>query len=102
MECNITVLGMPTATFGWNKNGYKISHDTTINNFSLGLTLRNVTMEDNGVYNCIARNVLSYRSDHITLTVMQPIAINEGKDLTYHIHNAIVPHCFTTCIILCN
>ena len=81
MECNIIALGMPTATFGWNKNGYKISHDTIINNFSLGLTLRNVTMEDDGLYNCIARNVLSYRSDHITLTVMQPIAIIEGKDL---------------------
>ena len=80
MECIIIALGMPMATFGWNKNGYEISYDTIISNFSLGLTLRNITMEDDGVYNCIARNVWSYRSDHIKLSVMQPII--EGKNLS--------------------
>ena len=77
MECIITALGMPIATFGWNKNGYEISHNTTISNSSLVLTLKNVTMEDNGVYNCIARNVLTYRYDHVELTVIQLIV--EGK-----------------------
>ena len=78
MECIITALGTPTATFGWNKNGYEVSHNTTISSSSLVLTLKNVTIEDNGVYNCIARNVLTYRYDHIELTVTQPIPI-EGK-----------------------
>ena len=73
LECNITAQGILSATFGWNKNGYTISHDSTINNLSLALTLRNVTMEDSGVYTCIARNVVSYRNDHIELAVMQPM-----------------------------
>ena len=77
LECNITAEGIPRATFGWNKNGYTISYDTAINDFSLALTLRNITIEDNGVYTCIARNVVSYRNDHIGLAVMQPMA--EGK-----------------------
>ena len=42
MRCLITAFGMPTATFGWNKNGYNISHNTTISNSSLVLTLKNV------------------------------------------------------------
>ena len=79
MECIITALGMPTATFGWNKNGYEISLNTAISNLSFAFTLKNVTMEDNGVYNCVARNVLTYQYDHIELTVTQPII--GGKDL---------------------
>ena len=86
MRCLITAFGMPTATFGWNKNGYDISdsHNTTINNSALVLTLKNVTMEDNGVYNCIGRNVLNYQYDHIELTVIQPILI-EGKDCIIYV-----------------
>ena len=79
LECNITALGVPTAIFGWNKNSYAISYDTVSNNFSLALTLRNITMEDAGVYTCIARNAVSYRNDRIELAVMEQM--NESKDL---------------------
>ena len=94
LECNITAQGMPSATFGWNKNGYTISQDATVNSFSLALTLRNITMEDNGVYTCIARNVVSYRNDHIELTVMQPII--EGSYVATHAF--IMPFCTYVCI----
>ena len=74
LKCNITALGVPTATFGWDKNGHAISHDVTISSNSLlALTLMNVTMEDAGVYTCVARSRVAYRNDHIELNVTQPI-----------------------------
>ena len=78
LECNITAPGIPTATFGWNKNGHTISHDITISNNSLlTLTSMNVTMEDAGVYTCEARNTVAYENDHIELNVTEPVT--DGK-----------------------
>jgi len=87
MECNITHEGIPTATFGWDKNGYPISGDKIIKNSTLfALKLSNLTMEDAGMYTCIARNTVSYKNDHIELRVTQP-----GKNSYNHvmIHAAV-------------
>ena len=102
MECIITAFGTPTATFGWSKNGYKIALNTTISNSSLVLTMKNVSTEDNGVYNCVARNVLTYQYDHIELTVTQPTPILEGKDLFDHntVLMQLLFHIAFTCIII--
>jgi len=76
MECQIA-KGTPEATFGWDKNGYTIDNrQIIIHDSLLTLEMSNLTMEDTGVYTCIARNTVSYQNDHIELTVMQP----KGKE----------------------
>jgi len=72
LTCDIIHEGIPTATLGWDKNGYSISDNKIIKNSTLfALKLSNLTMEDAGVYTCIARNTVSYKNDHIELRVTQ-------------------------------
>lgn len=62
---------MPKATFSWSKNGTAVDNDVIINNSSMSLMLNNLTVEDAGVYTCIARAAVSNQNDTIELKVMQ-------------------------------
>ena len=73
LKCNIIDMGVPKATFSWNKNGSAIHNDIVVKNSSISLMLNNLTMEDAGVYTCIARATVSNQNDTIELKVMQPI-----------------------------
>ena len=83
LKCNIIDPGVPKATFTWNKNGSAIHNDIVVKNSSISLVLNNLTMEDAGVYTCIARATVSNQNDTIELKVMQPI--NESN---HHAYNA--------------
>ena len=73
LKCNIIDMGVPKATFSWNKNGSAIHNDIVVKNSSISLMLNNLTVEDAGVYTCIARATMSNQNDTIELKLMQSI-----------------------------
>ena len=79
LSCKIIERGVPPAIFSWRKSRlvldaiYRISIDV---NSSMVITLKNLTMDNAGVYTCDATALLSSRSDTVELFVDKSKAIS--------------------------
>ena len=73
-ETNIASLqcefkGHPTPQVTWMKQNSSLPLDKRITQSRGGLTIRNVTSQDGGVYTCRARNILGVMTSSATLAV---------------------------------
>ena len=84
LRCNIIDKGIPQAVFSWKKNGNKMNGEYVIliDSSVMEITITNLTVENSGVYTCIAHGLLSYRSNSVELIV-------EGKVLI-SVHNKLI------------
>ena len=73
LKCNIVNNGIPTAKYGWRRNGVQLQPEGEflIEDSIIAIKLSNLTMRDAGKYTCSASNIRSYRSDFVKLRVLE-------------------------------
>ena len=93
-ETNIASLqcefkGNPTPQVTWMKQNSSLPLNKRITQSGGGLTIRNVTSQDGGVYTCRARNILGVMTSSATLAV-------QGNLLPSFNVPVVSVHCHTT------
>ena len=78
LRCHIIDKGIPEAVFSWKKNGNRMNGEYVIliDSSVMEITITNLTVDNAGVYTCIANGLLSYHSNSLQLIV-------EGKAIIY-------------------
>ena len=87
LQCE--VKGNPTTQVTWMKQNSSFPLDKRIIQSRGGLTIRNVTSQDGGVYTCRARNILGVMTSSVTLAVQGNLLPNPNVPV-------VLVHCHTT------
>ena len=70
LECDVS--GYPTPSVAWTKNGHPLNEPDWLSEDGHVLTLAAVTIDDNGVYACEARNKHGFETREIELDIFMP------------------------------
>ena len=87
LQCE--VKGNPTPQVTWMKQNSSLPFDKRIIQSRGGLMIRDVTLQDGGVYTCRASNILGVMTSSATLTVQGNLLPNFNVPV-------VLIHCHTT------